>query len=78
MKFSTPWILALLMTLSAPVWADVGQDEAAAIAQKVTAGRVLAIDQAQRDGRRVWRVKVLTPKGEVRVVLIDVASGRRL
>lgn len=76
MKSSTPWIFALLLALSAPVWADVGRDEAAAIAQKATSGRVLAVDQVQRDGRAVWRVKVVTPQGEVRVVLVDVASGR--
>jgi uncharacterized membrane protein YkoI len=46
--------------------------------QQATGGRVLAVDQAQREGRLVWRVKVLTPKGEVIVVLIDAASGRRL
>jgi len=76
MKFSTPWIFALLLAVSTPVWADVGREEAAAIAQKATSGRVLAIDQVQRDGRAAWRVKVVTPQGEVRVVLIDVTSGR--
>jgi len=76
MKLSTPWIFALLLAVSTPVWADVGREEAAAIAQQATSGRVLAIDQVQRDGRAVWRVKVVTPQGEVRVVLIDVASGR--
>ncbi len=78
MKLSLPWILALLLAMSAPAWADVSRNDAAAIAQKMTDGRVLAVEQAQRDGRRVWRVKVLTPQGEVRVVLIDVASGRAL
>jgi uncharacterized membrane protein YkoI len=48
------------------------------MAQKATGGRVLAVDQAQREGRTVWRVKLLTPQGEVIVVLIDAASGRRL
>lgn len=76
MNFATPWLFALLLTWSLPVWADVSREEAAAIAQKATSGRILAVDQAQRDGRAVWRVKVVTPQGEVRVVLIDVASGR--
>jgi len=78
MKFLAPSIFALLLALSLPVWADVGRDEAAAIAQKTTSGRVLAIDQVNKAGRSVWRVKVLTPKGEVRIVLIDMASGRTL
>ena len=76
MKLSTPLIFALLLAVSAPVWADVGREEAAVIAQKATSGRVLAVDQVQRDGHAVWRVKVVTPQGEVRVVLIDVTSGR--
>ena len=76
MKFSAPWIFALLLALSAPVWADVGREEAAVIAQKATSGRVLAVDQIQRDGRALWRVKLVTPQGEVRVVFIDVTNGR--
>lgn len=78
MKFLTTLITALMLALSLPAWADVSRDEAAAMVQQATGGRVLAVDQAQREGRLVWRVKVLTPKGEVIVVLIDAASGRRL
>jgi uncharacterized membrane protein YkoI len=78
MKFLTTLITALMLALSMPAWADVSRDDAAAMAQQATGGRVLAVDQAQREGRLVWRVKLLTPKGEVIVVLIDAASGRRL
>jgi uncharacterized membrane protein YkoI len=78
MNLSTTLITALMLTLSLPVWADVSRDDAAATAQQVTGGRVLTVDQAQREGRPVWRVKLLTPQGEVIVVLIDAASGRRL
>ena len=78
MKFFTTLITALMLALSLPAWADVSRDDAASMAQKTTGGRVLAVDQAQREGRPVWRVKLLTPQGEVMVVLIDVASGRRL
>ena len=59
-----------------PVWADVNRDDAASMAQRASGGRVLAVERAERDGRAVWRVKVLTPQGEVKVMLIDVASGR--
>lgn len=76
MKRSTPWIFALLLALSVPAWANVSRDEAAVMAQKATGGRVLAVDLVQRDGRALWRVKVLTAQGEVQVVLINVASGR--
>lgn len=78
MKLLTTLITALMLTFSLPAWADVSRDDAATIAQQATGGRVLAVDQTQRDGRPVWRVKLLTPQGEVIVVLIDAASGRRL
>lgn len=78
MKLLTTVITALMLALSMPAWADVSRDDAAAMVQKTTGGRVLAVDQIEREGRLVWRVKVLTPQGEVIVMLIDAASGRRL
>jgi len=56
--------------------ADVSREEAAAAAQRVATGRVLSVDKTEADRRPVWRVKVLTAQGEVRVILIDAASGR--
>jgi len=78
MKLLTALTTALLMTLTLPAWADVSRDDAAASAQRASGGRVLAVDKADRDGRSVWRVKVLTPQGEVKVILVDVASGRTM
>lgn len=78
MKFLTALTTALLMTLSLPAWADVSRDDAAATAQRSSGGRVLAVDRTEQGGRAVWRVKVLTPRGEVRVILVDVASGRTM
>jgi uncharacterized membrane protein YkoI len=71
-------ISALLMALALPAWADVSRDDAATVAQQASGGRVLAVEKTERDGRPVWRVKVLTPQGEVKVILVDTASGRRL
>jgi hypothetical protein len=65
--------LALLTGLA---WADIGRDDAAAVAQRISSGRVLSVDKADAGGRPVWRVKVLTAQGEVRVILIDAATGR--
>ena len=62
--------------LAAPAWADVSRDDAASIAQQASGGRVLAVERTERDGRVVWRVKVVTAQGEVKVLLIDAASGR--
>lgn len=71
-------LTALLLALAAPAWADVSRDDAAAVAQRASGGRVLAVERAQAGGKPVWRVKVLTPRGDVRVVLVDAATGRTL
>lgn len=70
------FIVALLLAAAAPAWADVSRDDAAAVAQRASGGRVLAVERADAGNRPVWRVKVLTPSGDVRVILVDVATGR--
>ena len=67
---------ALLLVLATSAWADVSRDDAAAIAQRASKGRVLAVERADAGGRPVWRVKVVTSGGDVRVILVDVATGR--
>ena len=76
MKLLYPLLGALMMALAVPAWADVSRDEAAAVAQRASAGRVLTVDKIEQEGRVLWRVKVLTPQGEVKVILVDAASGR--
>ncbi len=71
-------LCAIFLLASAPAWADVSREEAAAVAQRAGNGRVLSVDRAEEGGRAVWRVKVLTARGEVRVILIDVVSGKPL
>ena len=71
-------ILTAALAIVLPAWADVSRDDAAAIAQRVSQGRVLSVERAQAGDRPVWRVKVVTPAGDVRVVLVDVATGRPL
>lgn len=78
MKTLIPLISALLMALAMPAWADLSRDDAASAALRASGGRVLAVEKAEREGRPVWRVKVLTAQGEVKVILIDAASGRAL
>ena len=56
----------------------VSPDEAAAIAARIGHGRVLAVEKSSSGGREVYRVKVLTPNGEVRVILIDAETGNKL
>ena len=78
MKLLMTLISAFLMALALPAWADVSRDDAATVAQQASGGRVLAVEKTEREGRPVWRVKVLTPQGEVKVILVDVASGRTM
>jgi uncharacterized membrane protein YkoI len=78
MKALVKPVCALLIALAAPAWADISRDEAAAAAQRVSNGRVLSVEKTESDRRPVWRVKVLTAQGEVRVILIDAGSGRAL
>ncbi len=69
-------LLVALMLAGAPAWADVGRDEAAAAARQAAGGRVLSVDKSQVGNRSAWRVKLVTAGGEVRVVMIDAATGR--
>lgn len=78
MKLLITVILALLTALATPAWAQVSRDAAAATARQASGGRVLSVDRSEHNGRAVWRVKVVTPKGEVRVLLLDAATGQAL
>jgi len=71
-------VCALLILSAAPAWADLSRDEAAAAAQRLSEGRVLSVEKTESGRRPVWRVKILTSQGEVRVILIDAVSGRAL
>ena len=72
MKLHLAAVCAELMLLAAPAWAELSRDDAAAVAQRVSGGRVLSVEKSGS----VWRVKVVTAKGEVRVILVDAATGR--
>jgi uncharacterized membrane protein YkoI len=72
-------LCAALVLAAAPAWADLSRDDAAAAAQRASGGgRVLSVEKAGGGPRAVWRVKVVTPRGEVMVILIDAATGRQL
>jgi hypothetical protein len=72
MKFLPTTFLAALLLLAAPAWADISRDDAASAAQRASGGRVLSVE---RSGP-VWRVKVVTARGEVRVILVNAATGQ--
>ena len=68
-------LCAALLVVSNLVWANVSRDDAAALAQRASGGRVLSIDMSESSGQAVWRVKVVTRAGDVQVILVNVATG---
>lgn len=73
--FAKLLIVLLLAGTAAASWAAVSREQAATIAQRSAQGRVLAVERAETQGRPVWRVKLVTASGEVRVILVDAATG---
>lgn len=71
-------VLLCMLALSDVALARVSADEAVAVAQRTSAGRVLAVEKSNAGGREVYRVKLLTPNGEVKVILIDAETGQKL
>ncbi|KFN50257.1 hypothetical protein P873_07825 [Arenimonas composti TR7-09 = DSM 18010] len=68
------------LTVAAQQRGDRGsRDEAADRVRQVerAGGRVLQAEPMQRGGREVYRIKVLTPDGRVRVIDEDRGPGRR-
>ena len=55
--------------------ARVSLSEAAERVQKSTGGRVLSAQAVREQGRDLYRIKVLSPQGEVRIVYVDAATG---
>jgi len=75
MKALLKHVCAALLLVATVAWADMSRDDAAAAAQRATGGRVLSVDRADPGGRPAWRVKVVTPRGEVRVIMIDAGNS---
>lgn len=70
-------LLAGLAGLVPVAWAAVDRDQAVTLAQRAAPGRVLAVERGLHvDNTLVWRIKVLTPGGEIRLVVIDAETGR--
>ena len=69
-------LCATLLVASNLAWANLSRDDAAAVAQRASGGRVLSVEQSESSSQPVWRVKVVTAAGEVRVIQVDVATGQ--
>ncbi|MGA7801068.1 MAG: PepSY domain-containing protein [Gammaproteobacteria bacterium] len=63
---------------SQSVRAAVSPGRAVAEAEARTGGRVLAVETSDSGGEPVYRIKVLTPRGRVRVLIMDARTGKWL
>ena len=70
--------------LSSPsklILADAGKhtrltlNDATELVQNRIGGRILATQEVREQGREMYRVKVLTRQGEVRIVYVDAETG---
>ena len=69
-------LCAALLAASNLAWAELSREDAATVAQRASGARVLSVEKAESSGQPVWRVKVVTPAGEVRVIQVDAATGQ--
>lgn len=58
--------------------AQISSQQAAAIAQSRFQGRVIAVEEGNRNGASIYKVKVLDKHGGMHIVIIDGASGQIL
>ena len=64
-------------TLTASTYAEgISLDEAVARMEKRYDARVVRAEEKQRDGRRVYRIRLLGTDGRVFEVTVDAASGQ--
>ncbi len=52
-------------------------DDAVAEVRQATAGRVVSADAAEIQGRAMFRIKVLTTSGQVRIFMVEPEGGKR-
>lgn len=57
---------------------ELSAREAAALVQRRTGAQVLGAERVETRGRRMYRIKVLTRSGHVRIIWVDARSGRIL
>lgn len=64
------------LALAGPNQHGIGPGEAAAMVRHELGGRILAVETIHRKGKKIYRVKILTRKGIVRVIRVNAANGR--
>ncbi|MFV1997869.1 MAG: PepSY domain-containing protein [Acidiferrobacterales bacterium] len=53
---------------------NITLEQAAARVKRQTGGRILSAEVSRQDGRKAYRIKVLLPSGNVRVVIVRADS----
>jgi len=53
----------------------ISMNEAVELVQSQTGGRVIQAQETRSDGRDIYRIKVLTRQGEVRIVHVNAETG---
>ena len=56
----------------------ISKDEAVARARQQNKGKVLSAETIRVDGRKVYRIKILTKDGRVKRIRIDARTGKTL
>ncbi len=55
---------------------EISAQEAAAIVQRRTGGQALGVKEGVVNGRKVYRVRVVTPQGQVREITVNAQPPR--
>lgn len=68
-----PLLLTAVFALALPAWAEEARTQRTEVGERIReverdGGRVLRAERIQRGGQDVYRIKVLTPEGRVRVL----------
>lgn len=72
MRFLSIVLLVLCLGIAAePVSAAMSREQAVRMVKQQTDGRILSVDTVRRGDRIIYRIKVLTPEGHVRVIEVD-------
>jgi uncharacterized membrane protein YkoI len=61
-----------------PSSSGISLDEAVARVRRQTQGKILSAETASENGKKVYRIKVLTPDGRVKRLQIDAGTGQTL
>jgi uncharacterized membrane protein YkoI len=72
MRFLSIVLLVLCLGIAAePASAAMSREQAVRMVKQQTDGRILSVDTVRRGDRIIYRIKVLTPEGHVRVIKVD-------